>query len=365
MSTLALALRFARRELRSGLAGFRIFLASLTLGVAAIAGVGSLGDAFLTGLSEQGRTLLGGDVRMQRQYQPADEKERAFMASFGRVAEVTTLRSMATDARNIERRSLIELKAVDQLYPLAGQVELAPATPLAAALACDQADCGAVVEEALLARLELHIGDRVKIGSAEFPIRARIVSEPDRVAGGFTLGPRVLIARDGLLRAGLITEGSLISYSYKIGFSGDTTTEAFRSAEEVALPDARWQINDRTNALPQVTRFVENATMFLTLIALTALIVGGVGAGHAVEAFLDRRRDTIATLKAIGAEGRQVFVIYLLQIMAVAAIGLVLGLMLGAALPFAVEYWFGSEIPAPAHYAVYAAPLLTAAHGAG
>ena len=81
MSALALAIRFARRELRSGLSGFRIFLAALTLGVAAIAGVGSLGQAFLTGLSEQGRTLLGGDVRLQRLYTPANEAERQFMSA--------------------------------------------------------------------------------------------------------------------------------------------------------------------------------------------------------------------------------------------------------------------------------------------
>src|SRR5258706_15953914 len=105
MSSLTLAIRFARRELRSGLSGFRIFLAALTLGVAAIAGVGSLGQAFLTGLSEQGRTLLGGDVRLQRLYRPADEAERQFLAGYGEVAESASLRSMAADARSPDKRT--------------------------------------------------------------------------------------------------------------------------------------------------------------------------------------------------------------------------------------------------------------------
>jgi len=360
VSALGLAIRYARRELRSGISGFRIFLAALTLGVAAIAGVGSLGQAFLTGLSEQGQTLLGGDIRMARQYQPADETERAFMAGFGRVTALASMRSMASDARNLERRALIEIKAVDPLYPLVGQMVLSPAIPLAAALDCS-ASCGAAVEEALLIRLGIKPGDSIHVGDADFVIRARIVSEPDRVVGGFTLGPRVMLSREGLTRSGLIVEGSLINYTYKIAFLGETTPEEFRAAEEKALPEARWEVDDRTNAIPRVTRFVEQATMFLTLIALTALIVGAVGAGQAVEAFLERRRETIATLKAMGAEGGEIFLIYLVQIMAVACIGLVLGLVLGAALPFAVEYFFGASIPAPANYAVYPAPLVLAA----
>jgi len=361
MSGLRLALRLAARELRSGLAGFRIFIASLTLGVAAIAGVGSLGQAFLAGLAEHGQVLLGGDVRMQRQYIPADNTERAFMAGYGRVAEIATLRSMAADQRNVESRALIELKAVDAAYPLVGQVELMPQMPIQAALACDDKRCGSAVEEALLTRLNLKLGDDIRIGDADFTIRARIVSEPDRVVGGFTLGPRVLIVRDALMRAGLVTEGSLISYTYKIAFAGETTPEAFRAAEEAAFPNGRWEINDRSNAIPRVTRFVEQATMFLTLIALTALIVGGVGAGQAVDAFLTRRKETIATLKAMGASGNEIFLIYFVQIVAVAAVGLVLGLAIGAALPFAVEYFFGDDIPVPADYALYWAPLAVAA----
>jgi putative ABC transport system permease protein len=361
MNGLALAVRFARRELRSGLSGFRIFLAALTLGVAAIAGIGSLGETFLTGLSEQGRTLLGGDVRLQRLYQPATEAEREFLSQYGAVTETAALRSMATNARQPDRRTLIELKAVDAAYPLLGATVLEPAMPLQTALTCDAQACGAVAEDALLARLGLKVGDTVHIGNADFTLRARIVSEPDRVAGGFALGPHVLVAREGLMRAGLITEGSLINYAYRVAFARDTAPDLFRANLQAAFPKASWEINDRSNALPQVTRFVEQATMFLTLVGLTALIVAGVGAGQAVEAFLERRRATIATLKALGAEGNLIFFVYLLQIMAVAALGLALGLALGAAMPFAVEYFAGSSIPAPAHYGVYLGPLALAA----
>ena len=361
MNALLLALRLARRELRSGLAGFRIFLASLTLGVAAIAGVGSLGQSFLTGLAEQGRTLLGGDIGMQRQYRPATESERTLMARFGRVAEFASLRSMATDPRDAANRTLIELKAVGNSYPLVGQMMLSPAISLSSALACEP-QCGTIVEDALLTRLGLKVGQLLRIGSADFIIRAQIVAEPDRVAGGFELGPRAIISEEGLAKAGLLVPGSLVQYNYRVAFvSPAMSPDQFRAALEKDFPESGWRVRDASNAIPQVARFVEQSTMFLTLVGLTALIVGGVGAGQAVDAFLERRRETIATLKAIGTSGGQIFLIYLAQVMIVAVLGLALGLFFGAALPFLVGYFFGAEIPAPAHYAIYPGPLVLAA----
>jgi putative ABC transport system permease protein len=359
MRSLALAFRYARRELRSGLSGFRVFLACLTLGVAAIAGVGSLGQAFLTGLSEQGRTLLGGDVNMRRLYVPAEEDEIAFMERFGRVSLNATMRSMAAAPNGT--RTVVELKAVDAAYPMLGAVTLEPEANLRAALACTP-QCGVAVEELLFSRLGIGIGSNVHIGDADYVVRARLVSEPDRITGGFTLGPRVMLSTEALGKSGLITEGSLIQYHYDIAFSDpEMTTETFETALEEELPDNTWRVRDHENALPDVERFVRQATMFLSLVALTALVVGGVGAGQAIGAFIDRRRASIATLKALGAEGNQIFLIYMMMVLLVAAIGLVLGLIIGAALPYVIEHFFGARIPAPANYAVYAGPLFLAA----
>jgi putative ABC transport system permease protein len=355
-----LAFRFARRDLRSGLAGFRIFLIALTLGVAAIAGVGSLGDAFLTGLAEHGRALLGGDVRIQRFYQPASAAERTFLSRYGRVSEISTARSMATDPAHPDKRTLIELKAVDAAYPLVGATVLSPAMPLSRAIACDGNICGATVEDALLARLGLKLGDSLRVGKADFAIRAIEESEPDRVTGGFTLGPRVMISREALENTGLITPGSLLSWSYRVAFTGKGTIEDFRGDLLQAWPQSAWEISDRNNAIPNVTQFIKQATMFLSLVGLTALVVAGIGAGQAVEAFLKGKRTTIAILKSLGAEAALIFRIYLSEILAVSALGLLAGGVAGALIPFLVAYFFGDRIPVPAHYALYAGPLLLA-----
>ena len=362
MSTLLLAMRLARREMRGGLAGFRIFFMCLALGVAAIAGVESLASAFLTGIGDQSRTLLGGDVQVSLVQRDATGKERAFMDQYGRVSESATLRAMAYAVKNndLAERNLVELKAVDDKWPLVGAAELSPAMNIRASLTCTDL-CGAVAEETLLDRLHVQSGAIIRIGSENFRLRAVITSEPDRVAGGFDLGPHILISTEGLKRTGLVTIGSIINRDYRVAFNQPVTSDAFQAAANSAFPDGRWRVRDKSDAAPGVRRFVEQVTLFLTLIGLTALAVGGVGAGQSVSAFLDRKRGEIATLKSLGADGVLIFLTFFLQIMAIALAGVLVGVAVGASLPFIVEAIYGTDLPAPANFGIYPPALLLAA----
>src|SRR5215469_913171 len=188
---IALAWRLARRELRSGFSGFRIFFASLVLGVAAIAAVGSLADALLTGIAEDGRVLLGGDVAIELVHRPMAPDELKFARSKGTVSQTTSMRAMAYAITNgaTGARQLIELKAVDNAYPLYGQADLSPAIELQHALACRTGICGAVAEQALLDRLHTRPGGTVRIGTQLFRLSGVLTGEPDRLSGGFSLGP--------------------------------------------------------------------------------------------------------------------------------------------------------------------------------
>jgi putative ABC transport system permease protein len=359
VNRLALALRFARREMRLRLSGFRIFFACLVLGVAAIAGVESLSEAFLTGLAEQGRTLLDGDVVVHLVHRETNGTETAWLKRRGRVSESISLRAMAYAPT--QERQLVELRAVDDAYPFFGSVALAPQIDFHKALACDARECGAVAEQTLLDRLRIAPGGTIRIGTETFRVRAALVSEPDRIAGGFSLGPHVLIGQDALMRTGLVTLGSLIDYNYHLVLPPDADPKTFKDAATAAFPDAGWEMRDRSDAAPGIRRFVEQVTMFLTLVGLTALAVGGVGAGQAVSAFLDRKRAEIAIFKSLGADGALIFLIFFLQVMAIATVAVIVGLIIGAALPFALGAAFGSDLPAPAHFAIYLGPLLFAA----
>src|ERR1700761_2247277 len=169
MSKLKQAWMFARRELRGGMKGFRIFFLCLLLGTAAIASVESLSDAFLSGLRDQGQTLLGGDVAVHLVHRPTTAQEMAFLKKYGRISTSVSMRSMAYALRGGQpaERNLIELKAVDGAWPLFGQPSFTPEQKTSDVLACeDDGTCGAAVEQGLLDRLHVQRGDLIKIGDA-------------------------------------------------------------------------------------------------------------------------------------------------------------------------------------------------------
>jgi putative ABC transport system permease protein len=348
-----LALRYALRELRGGLRGFYVFIACIALGVMAIAGVGSVAASLGDGLAREGRTLLGGDVAfslIQREAKPA---EVAFLRSRGAVSVAATLRAMARSGDG--RLALVELKAVDGAYPMLGELTLDPAMPVADLLAEGQepsgTEFGAAADSALLARLDLKLGDHVSIGSASFQIRSILDAEPDKLAGGIGLGPRFLVSEAGLRATGLLQPGSLVHWIYRVKLPDNAASDRAGAAligdVRKALPEAGWEIRDRSNASPQLERTISRFTQFLTLVGLAALLVGGVGVANAVKSHIDRRRDVIAAFKALGATGRDVFTIYLTQVTVLAAIGSVIGLAAGAALPFLIVGAFGKLLPLP------------------
>ncbi len=360
MSWLRQAATIARRELRGGLSGFRIFLACLALGVAAIAAVGSVRVSITEGLAREGRVILGGDAEVEFGYRRATAEERAVLAELGTVAEVVDFRSMAVAGTGPEAdRALTQVKAVDDLYPLTGSIELDPAIPLAEALA----DNGIVAHPVLVDRLGLEIGDTIMLGTQAFTLRAQILREPDAGGAGFGLGPRTIVLTDALEGSGLLAEGSLFDSDYRIAMpdATDADLDAAEIATGAAFADsgARWR--DRRNASPQVARFVDRMGSFLVLVGLAGLAVGGVGVSAAVRAYLDRKTGVIAVLKTLGAEGRVIFAAYMMQIGLLAIVGIALGLILGTLIPIAVGPFIEARLPVPVALGVHPGPLLEAA----
>ena len=320
LQQITLALKLAVRNLRNGAQGFRVFLGCIALGVTAIVGVGSLANALSDGLEGQGRLLLGGDVSVSRIHRPATEAELAYLTSKGSVSSLMTVRAMALSP---DATSLVEVKAVDDRYPALGEIILEPATSLATAL--------------------------TTVGKARFRLMASITAEPDKLAGGVTYGPRLMMSQAGLTATGLVQPGSLVRWTYRLqlpeGANSDRAISDLEAALPKQLPDSGFEFRSRLNASPQLTRNIERFTQYLTIVGLTALVVGGVGVANAVSAYVERRRSTLAILKAVGANGTRVFLIAGAEVLLLAALGLVIGLVLGAALPFGVASLAASALP--------------------
>ncbi|HEV2747432.1 MAG TPA: FtsX-like permease family protein [Allosphingosinicella sp.] len=350
-----LALRLALRDLRGGLAGLRLLAICLFLGVAALAGVGSLSSAIVAGLAEQGQSILGGDVQVEMVQRAATPAEIQAFRLEGELSHITRMRAMAARLDGAES-ILVELKGVDRAWPLYGDFRLQPG-----ALAPRPSGNQVAIGPELAERLSVRIGDSLRIGSARLRVIGLIAEEPDRVGQGFTLGSTALVDRAGLDATGLVQPGSLYTSAYRIKLPGGASPEAVTARIEESFPDAGFDIDDRSNGAPGTRRFIERLGQFLTLVGLTALIVAGIGVGNGVTSYLDSKRGIIATLKLLGATSRTIFRCYLLQIGLVALAAIAVGLATGALVPWIVAWLAGGALPVPPRLSLYPLPLLVSA----
>jgi len=353
MSDWRLATRYAVRELRVGLKGFYVFIACLALGVAAIAAVGTLSQSIEAGLRHDARQLNGGDLSISLIQRDVTPDEQEHIAALGPTSRVLEMRAMAAHG---DERTLVELKAVDDAYPLAGEVTLQGGGSFRNGLA----DKGVLVEPTLLAKLDLAVGDAIKIGDGLFTVRGVIDREPDKVASVLNYGPRVMIGSDALPATGLVQPGSQIRYRYRV-LTGGADVDTAAATLDAASPHAGWRMTTAEDGAPGISRFIDQLTLFLTFVGLTTLLVGGVGVSNAVASYLDSRLSTIATLKCVGASSGFIFRVYLVQVMALATVGLVIGLAAGLIAPLVAMSALHGLLPVDPVPGLYPRPVIAAA----
>ena len=361
VNNLSLAITFSLREMRSGLKGFYLFISCLAIGVAAIAGVGTVSKSIEAGLAKDGRKLLGGDLSIRLIHRSATEKQKKFFNKISDFSEVIEMRSMVQSSKSAAYRTLVELKAVDQAYPLVGNILLKQSLTLKEALQERDGVFGAVVDKNLLTKLNLEIGDIINIGEAKFRLTGTIKKEPDKVTNILSFGPRVMIASLGLYRTKLVQPGSQIRYRYRIALSDSTKIINWRKELDKAFPAAGWRIRTSNEGTPGLKRFIDRMTLFLTFVGLTTLIVGGVGVSNAVSNFLSGKNKIIAIYKFLGAPSDLIFWIYALQLGVLALFGLLLGVLMGAILPAIGFLVLNDVFPVSPVISVYPKPLVVAA----
>ncbi|GGB32061.1 glycosyl transferase family 1 [Sphingomonas metalli] len=347
------AWRLARRELSLRFRGLRLLLFCLFLGVGALATIGSLTSAIGSELAARGSTLLGGDAEFRISQRRADPDEWAAIRRAGRASETVRMQSMAVAANG--NTAPVQLKAIDAAYPLYGRLTLEDGRAVRAPLA-DTVWIG----RALADRLGLKPGATLRLGTATFRIGGIIAEEPDRISEGFTLGPVVLASMPGLERTGLIQPGSLFQARYRVATGGRDPAAITRSFARIHA-SAGWEVRTRDQASPGASRFIMRMGEFLTLVGLAALVIAGIGVGNGVSSYLEQRRSGIAMLKVLGATSGFVARVYLLQVLAVASVGVMLGLLAGVAAVPLIGAAAGQVLPVSPGLTIQPLPLLLAA----
>ncbi|MDA1088907.1 MAG: FtsX-like permease family protein [Proteobacteria bacterium] len=358
----SLAWRLARRELRGGLAGFRVFLTCLALGVGAIAAVGGLSASIIAGLDANGTRLLGGEVDLRLLHSPASPDQIAYLEAQTQILSTAIImRAMVRPANTLDKRAMVELKAVDQAYPLIGQLETTPPLPMAQLLGNLNGVWGAAVDANLMTRLGLKLGDTIRLGAATLQMRATVDIEPDRVASVFSFGPRLLIYSKALEATGLVQPGSQINYHYRMMMKPGLRAEDWSDGLQAAFPTAGWRVSTAKDAAHGVRRFIDRMTLFMTFVGLTVLLVGGLGITSAVRSYLDGKAATIATFKCLGASGRLIFTVYMMQILVLGGLGVVIGLIFGVGTPFLLIGIAGQQLPVAPVAGIYGNAIANAA----
>src|SRR5437667_1022472 len=336
--------RMAWRETRAAWRHFAYFFVCIALGVAALVGVDLFASNLERAIQGEARSLMAADVELRTTRPLTSQAVSVLRKLDGRGIARMQVSELVAMAAVPSGTQLVELKAVEPGYPFYGKLRAVPEDALATLFTGTRA----LAEETLLIRLDLKVGDTLKIGHVEFTIAGVLKKEPDRAAGAFSFGPRVLISRQGLEATGLLQPGSRVTHRYLLKLPEALSPKAVQGELAATFPDKTVRVNTYQDAQPMLRRFLRQLTMYLGLVGLIALMVGGIGVASSVRAFLKEKLETIAVLKAIGAGSGTILRVYLTQTFLLGVLGSLAGAALGAAfqvaLPPLLKAWLPIEL---------------------
>ena len=343
----------ARRDLSARFRGLRLLLVCLFLGVGALAAIGTLTGAIGKELSTRGRAILGGDVEISVWQRSATAAELAAFSSRGKVSGGYRMQAMA---RAGDLAAPIELKAIDQAWPLVGRLTLTDGRSVGA-----PAEGEVWVAQGAADRLGIAPGAPITIGTETLKVGGIIADEPDRLSEGFALGPVVIARQDAPTKAGLTAPGAMYRAKYRIALPAAADPEQVVDSLKQQFPSAGFELRTRERAAPGAERFVARMSDFLILVGLAALVIAGIGIGGGVSSYLEARRGAVATFKVVGATSSDIARIYLLQIAAAAVVGSVAGLAAGVLITPLLAGALGELLPVASGFTLDPWALLRAA----
>lgn len=352
----------AWRETKSNLKDFRVMVLSLFLGVFVISFIYNITGALENGLRVNGKAILGGDIMLRQIYNPITEEQLNYLEERGKISRSIEMRGLVYNPDK-ELTGLSEIKAVDAAYPLFGKVELVQGGVIDNIYDYLSGEEGGlpviVMDDALAKRIEVEVGETVRLGSLSFRLKDIIENEPDRAGGGtFSVAPRAMISMNIVADTGLIIQGAQTYYKYRVDLENPEEIDSIEKTLNETYPEAAWRFSKYTNASPRIERYLGQLSLFFTLVGLAALLIGGVGIGNSVKVVLEKRMASIAIIKTVGASASFAFNLWLVVLVFVAMIGIVPALALAQILPFVIFDYVGDLLPVPAVPSIFIGDIL-------
>ena len=320
-------LNLAWRDLRSSGRSLWVFFACLVLGVTLVSGAAGLYRLVNLSLLNDTRALLGGDVEVEaRRALPNEILD--WIEANGEVTLVTEVDTMLGTAGG--RFLRVELQSMDDNYPLYGDLQLEPARSLADITRFNDGYWGVAIDPVLAERLDVAIGDSVFIGELEAKVRALVLQQPDRRLNANWRGTPVLLSDGALEATRLIQPGSLIDYEYRV--KTEASAELWRDRFYEAFPDQTFEVNTFTDRSERIAERLGQIASGLLIIGFSTLFIGGLGVFNSIQAHLQGKLKTIATLRALGLRNRRLAAVYLAQIGMLGGSASGLGALIGTGL---------------------------------
>jgi putative ABC transport system permease protein len=364
-----MVLRLAWRLARGQSARVWLLVACIALGVSARVCVGSFSAAIERALVREARPLLGADLEVASNQPLSADEERELLAALPAGARVLPQLRFTTMALAVDSglARTVEVRAVAAGHPLYGDVRVAPGD-LAQLFGSEAV---VFVEGALLAQLDVAVGSSVRLGAEGFRIAGVIEEEPGLGANPFSLGPRVLISLARVADTGLDAGGARLRHARLIAMEPQQVAGVVEALRE------RWQLPERSptgfggrienerglglrtaaQASASTARIYDRVGDFLRVIALAALLLGGIGVASLVRGYVAEQRDTVAMLQVLGATPGRVTTIFLIQSGILGLVGGVIGAVAGALLQNLALLAARSYLPVPADLGIDVAAM--------
>ena len=329
------------KELRGSFSEFKIVITSIFLGVFIISAVGSLSENLKFEINDQRSELLGGSFELSTTYQKFPQKIKRWLEVNGKTSEVIELRTMLSSNKNsIVKRRLVELKAVDENWPLVGNISIKPEQSLNQSINNTNFN-GVLIDKNVKNQLNLNLGDMLNLGNSKIIIKGILKKEPDRMFSFATFGSRVLLSIKTLQKTNLIVPGSLVKYKIKFIPNEKNINLSYLSKLVEGTNISIRDVNSSTN---NFNNFIERTSLFISMVGLITLLISGIGISNGVKGYIIKKIKNIAILKSLGAKNTQVFLIYLFQVMVIFLLSIIPALLAGISIPFLLSPIISSEL---------------------